>query len=554
MQASVWKSHQPTDNNIWASSWENQHFAYAKTKTQISCAVTAKLINAFVFATRILQSLYFLNPKFQAFSHLVWLYSLVCVGPGRKPRRPVFSQRGSSESIDVFRTSLVAIFLVPLFRHFVNVTGHKTTSQQSIFAESTATSQPVGFGELTTTLHHSGLGEPAYVSTDTFSVTTDLDELQTNASTPIDKSVWKSNGTGHISQALFVTIKQTLWFYVVPIVLPIGILGNILGVCFLNYRRSKQSFYVFLLALISSDLVYLLLTLLQNAAMIMESYNKDLADTVNCYIGNVIQVLQWNTYSTCTHLVCLMACERLINIMRPFWRRNENFHKRTVAIIVTIIVTNIILRLPALLKYEITHQTDPSTNLTKCVLVKTTWLNDNMFWHKHYVVVMLSITQVAPLIATIMANISIVILLSRQREQRAELFAKKETRAQHYQQYITTLTLIILSVCLSTSLLPSITMAALKLYLPETYGFSGLERFTALAISEIGFFLRVISSSTDFVIYIWLSTSSRKMLLKLIKRKLGCKTDVGSFNDLDTIAKSKRETGETSLNEWFPFH
>ena len=25
----------------------------------------------------------------------MWLYSLVCVGPGQKPRRPVFSQRGS---------------------------------------------------------------------------------------------------------------------------------------------------------------------------------------------------------------------------------------------------------------------------------------------------------------------------------------------------------------------------------------------------------------------------------------------------------------------------
>ena len=30
---------------------ENQHFAYAKAKTQISCAVTAQLINAFVFTT-----------------------------------------------------------------------------------------------------------------------------------------------------------------------------------------------------------------------------------------------------------------------------------------------------------------------------------------------------------------------------------------------------------------------------------------------------------------------------------------------------------------------
>ena len=31
------------------------------------------------------RSLSYLNPKFQASSHLVWLYSLVCVGPGRKP-------------------------------------------------------------------------------------------------------------------------------------------------------------------------------------------------------------------------------------------------------------------------------------------------------------------------------------------------------------------------------------------------------------------------------------------------------------------------------------
>ena len=51
-------------------------FAYVKTKTQISFAVTAKLIRAFVFATRIVQSFYFLNPKFQASSHLLRLYSL----------------------------------------------------------------------------------------------------------------------------------------------------------------------------------------------------------------------------------------------------------------------------------------------------------------------------------------------------------------------------------------------------------------------------------------------------------------------------------------------
>ena len=48
-------------------------------------AVTAKLISAFIFATRIVQFLYFLNPKFPVSSHLLCLYSPVCVGPVRKP-------------------------------------------------------------------------------------------------------------------------------------------------------------------------------------------------------------------------------------------------------------------------------------------------------------------------------------------------------------------------------------------------------------------------------------------------------------------------------------
>ena len=37
--------------------------------------------NPFVFTTPIVQFLFFLNPKFQASSLLLWLYSLICVGP-----------------------------------------------------------------------------------------------------------------------------------------------------------------------------------------------------------------------------------------------------------------------------------------------------------------------------------------------------------------------------------------------------------------------------------------------------------------------------------------
>ena len=46
---------------------ENRSFAYAKTKTQISFAVTAKLISAFVFATQIAQFVFYINLNFSSF-------------------------------------------------------------------------------------------------------------------------------------------------------------------------------------------------------------------------------------------------------------------------------------------------------------------------------------------------------------------------------------------------------------------------------------------------------------------------------------------------------
>ena len=71
--------------------------------------VTAKLISAFVFATRIVQSLYYLNPKFQASSHLLWLYSPVCVGPGRNPEDR-FSQNEARIIFLVSKSEILGIF------------------------------------------------------------------------------------------------------------------------------------------------------------------------------------------------------------------------------------------------------------------------------------------------------------------------------------------------------------------------------------------------------------------------------------------------------------
>ena len=73
----------------------NWIFAYAKTKAQITCAVTAQLISAFVLATRIVQFIFYLYPNLQASGSFLRLYIPICVEPGRIPRRLVFSHHGS---------------------------------------------------------------------------------------------------------------------------------------------------------------------------------------------------------------------------------------------------------------------------------------------------------------------------------------------------------------------------------------------------------------------------------------------------------------------------
>ena len=69
--------------------------AYAKTTTQISCAVTAQLISAFVVAKRIVLFLFYIYQKFLASSFMLSLYSLVSVGPCRKPKSLDVSYTGS---------------------------------------------------------------------------------------------------------------------------------------------------------------------------------------------------------------------------------------------------------------------------------------------------------------------------------------------------------------------------------------------------------------------------------------------------------------------------
>ena len=117
---------------------EKTSFCICKNKDADQLRGTAKLISAFVFATQIVQSLYYLNLKFQASSHLLLCYSPVCVGPGRKPRRPVrhnkahiiprFSSYTVCNFIDASLYALPHVVEFLCFNFMVNFSGVQSRS------------------------------------------------------------------------------------------------------------------------------------------------------------------------------------------------------------------------------------------------------------------------------------------------------------------------------------------------------------------------------------------------------------------------------------------
>ena len=80
-----------------------------KSASSHTVYVKTQLISAFIFASYIVQSPYILNPKFQASSHLLWLYSPVRVVPGLKTRRQVFLI--STFGRDCFKNEWIILWL-----------------------------------------------------------------------------------------------------------------------------------------------------------------------------------------------------------------------------------------------------------------------------------------------------------------------------------------------------------------------------------------------------------------------------------------------------------
>ena len=353
-------------------------------------------------------------------------------------------------------------------------------------------------------------------------------------------SVVKNLGT--ISATVSERTRAVVWFGIVPSFTLVGIIGNVSGLLFMIYGGFKQPFHLFLFALMGVDLFYLIIMLLNNSLIILEEYDKPLTDYLRCHAAMNLRTCQSLTYSACAHLITAMSFERLVNIMFPL--RIKSFsRKHTIGVILFILALNIVLLLPGFLVTQGKDIIDPKTNSIKCIPVVTAFWKNSGSFSKHYVVIMLVMARFVPGVATLVANILISVYLARQRSHRAVLFANKVARGEQYEQFKITLTLIVLSIALLLSLVPSAMTAILSAYFPKMYGSRGTHRYTYLFVQDFGYTLRVVSAANDFFIYVMLSKHSRQSFIKMMRTKcfLCCedkKYDVGDLRTRDATPET----------------
>ena len=332
---------------------------------------------------------------------------------------------------------------------------------------------------------------------------------------------------GYITEQIYNDFRVAVWYGIVPPVTLLGIVGNALGLCFLFLSgKLKQTFHMFLFALMFVDIIYLIITLLRNILIILEQYDRSFVDGIRCISAMNLRTAQSLTYSTCAHLITAMSFERFVNIVFPLKVKSVSC-KYTVLTILCIFALNIVLMFPGFSTVTGKEISDPHTNTTKCLSVPTEFGKSFRPFKKYYIVIMPVVARFLPGVATLFSNIVISIFLARRSTRRAALFARKTTKKEQYEQYKTTITLMILSIALLLSLVPSAMTAILSGYYPELYGPKGTLYFTYRFVQDLGYCLRVLSAANDFLLYIIFSKASRHAFMSMLKSACCCWCAVG---------------------------
>ena len=352
------------------------------------------------------------------------------------------------------------------------------------------------------------------VTTEPFEESTDL------SITPFPLSF--SNSTSN--DTTYVFPKFDNWdkfrcYFMNPVVGTTGMILNSLGLVVLFRLNRHFGFHYCLISLLILDEIYLLVGLGKCVPQYISHIDVSYANFINAYTEDILNIFKIAVFSIYTYTVALMSLERCFYIKFPL-KKIENQKKNTICLILVLSVIS--LGLHGILAYfiaigQIKEYVDGDTNQTLFVQLRQDANPTFKFW---FIILHILVTKLLPLLVVILCNIVICVMLARVRNNRRKLFsdAGNAKARQQSEQIKMTLTLSVISIFLCVSLIPIFSGSLVTIFYPERFSQGKKDYITLDKLMDFAMTMQTLSASTDFIIYILVSRSTRSIVTAMFRK------------------------------------
>lgn len=317
----------------------------------------------------------------------------------------------------------------------------------------------------------------------------------------------------HTGEELSAQFRDASRFWIqrvfVPLVVGVGLLGNVVTIVVLTRRRMRSSTNVYLTALAVSDLLYLMFVFTLSF-MHYPSIHEPSFQWYWHYYGFGIWFTDATTY-TSIWLTVSFTVERYIAVCHPMRGQLICTESRARKVIVLVYAFCFVTTVTTPLEYEAIEIQDPNDNSTQIFSLNFTKMSHN----KTYRTVFYWFTTVTfvfiPLILLGIFNSFLIHAVHKSQQQRCRMTQVEQSDSIQTQENKITITLIAVVILFMVCQIPTaITLIYNLFHQPPT---NSVEENIGRGLGNIFNFLVTINASCNFMLYCALSDKYRRTFL-----------------------------------------
>lgn len=320
--------------------------------------------------------------------------------------------------------------------------------------------------------------------------------------------------------ATYVNFRIALDVYILVFLCIFGISGNIVSILVLgkdNVVRRTTGFLLQVLAF--TDIVYLVLCIFIQTLKTIEKFT-DWIPSLKCYFPYIDPFI-WPMASiaqTCTvWLVVVVTADRYVAICRPLHAPQYSTMSRMRKAVVLVFVLSVLYNLPRFWERTVDYQLNANNN-TVAYSVKTELRNNRIYVVAYKTLCYFFVRFFVPLTSLAFFNAQLIKAIKKSYKQRQEMPCAADLRNHHRNREVTrySLTLVVVVVVFILCATPDYFLRIWQGIHTIWPDYTHFPRKQLLYVNGISNLFLAINSCTNFVIYCFLGTRFRRILLEMI--------------------------------------